>query len=83
MQTMESRWTDDRMDDLGGKVEKIDRDMREEFAAARTEVQTEFRAVRAETQAEFRSIRGEIKMLQATTIGGFVSVLAAIAATQL
>lgn len=39
-----------------------------------------------EVHAEFRSIRGEIKMLQATTIGGFVTVLTAMVglfATQL
>jgi hypothetical protein len=40
-------------------------------------------ALSREMHAEFRAVRGEIKMMQATMIGGFVSLLAAMIVTQL
>lgn len=36
-----------------------------------------------EMHSEFRAVRGEIKSIQTTMIGGFVTVLATIIATQL
>ena len=36
-----------------------------------------------EMHAEFRAVRGEMKMMQATLIGGFVSLLAAMIVTQM
>jgi hypothetical protein len=36
-----------------------------------------------EMHAEFRAVRGEIKSMQTTMIGGFVTVLATLIATQL
>ncbi len=67
MQTM-SRWTDDRMDDLSAKVGETNRRVDE---------------LSREMHAEFRAVRGEMKMMQATMIGGFVSLLAAMIVTQL
>jgi len=50
MEAMRESWTDDRLDDLNGKVD-----------ALRLEMRTEFRAIRGETKGEFRAIRGEMK----------------------
>lgn len=36
-----------------------------------------------EMHAEFRAVRGEVRTMQATMIGGFVTLLAAVLATQL
>jgi hypothetical protein len=67
MQTM-TRWSDERMDDLSGKVDETNRRIDE---------------LSREMHAEFRAVRGEMKMMQATMIGGFVSLLAAMIVTQL
>ncbi len=67
MQTME-RWTDDRMDDLSAKVAETNR---------------RIDGLGREIHAEFRAARSEMKMMQATMIGGFVSLLAALIITQL
>jgi hypothetical protein len=36
-----------------------------------------------EMHAEFRAVRGEMRTMLATTVGGFVTLLAALIATQL
>lgn len=36
-----------------------------------------------EMHAEFRAVRGEIRMMQTTMIGGFITLLATMVATQL
>jgi hypothetical protein len=67
MKTM-TRWTDERMDDLSVKVDETNRRIDE---------------LSREMHAEFRAVRGEIKSMQTTMIGGFVTVLATMIATQL
>lgn len=67
MQTM-TRWTDERMDGLSAKVDETNRRVDD---------------LSREMHAEFRAVRGEMKMMQATLIGGFVSLLAAMIVTQL
>jgi hypothetical protein len=78
-------WTDERLDDLKGKVERLDQRMETGFA----EVREEFRAVRAEMKSEFQAVRGEIAELNRSfrqltwgLIGamlvGFLSTTAAI-----
>ena len=47
---MRESWTDDRMDDLNGKVDGL-----------RVEMKTEFKAVRGEMKEEFKAVRGEMK----------------------
>lgn len=72
MEAMRDRWTDDRMDDLNGKVDllrgemkseftDVRREMRTEFAAVRDEMKSEFAAVRNDMKAEFAAVRGEMK----------------------
>lgn len=58
---MRESWTDDRMDDLNGKVDGLRLEMRTEFRAFRGETKDEFRAVRSEMKEEFAAVRGEIK----------------------
>lgn len=64
--------TDERLDDLNGKVDRgfdrVDADIRAsrmetrtEFAAVRAEMRSEFAAVRAEMHSEFASVRAEMK----------------------
>jgi uncharacterized coiled-coil DUF342 family protein len=54
-------WTDERLDDLNGKVESMHGEMQEEFKAVRGEMQEEFKAVRGEMQEEFKAVRGEMQ----------------------
>jgi predicted nucleic acid-binding Zn-ribbon protein len=72
MEAMRESWTDDRMDDLNGKVDALHLEMRtelkavrsemkEEFSAVRTEMREEFGAVRTEMKEEFQAVRGEMK----------------------
>lgn len=42
MEAMRERWTDDRMDDLNGKVDALRVEMRTEFAAVRGEMDRRF-----------------------------------------
>jgi len=62
--------TDERLDDLNHKVDRLDSRMetgfgevRAEFRALRGEVKEEFRAVRTEMREEFGGVRAEIGAL--------------------
>jgi len=61
MEAMRESWTDERMDDLNGKVDGLRLETRTEFKAARGEMKVEFASVRNEMREEFASIRGEMK----------------------
>lgn len=61
MEAMRESWTDDRLDDLNGKVDALRLEMRTEFRAIRGETKSEFKAVRGEMKEEFAAVRGEIK----------------------
>jgi hypothetical protein len=61
METMRESWTDDRMDDLNGKVDALRLETRTEFKAVRGEMKEEFAAVRGEMKEEFAAVRGEMK----------------------
>jgi hypothetical protein len=59
-------WTDERLDDLNSKVDKVDQrlqagfaDNHSEFRAIRTETRNEFRAVRTEMNQQFEAVRAE------------------------
>jgi len=47
METMRESWTDDRLDDLNGKVDAFRRETRTEFAAVRGEMKEGFEKVDA------------------------------------
>lgn len=85
MQTMESRWTDDRMDDLSGKVGGLDHKV-DGLGQRIGRLEHTVDEMNREMHAEFRAVRGEMRMMQATMIGGFVTLFATMVgllATQL
>ncbi len=61
MEAMRQSWTDDRMDDLNGKVDSLRLETRTEFKAIRAEIKGEFAAFRGEMKTEFAAVRGEMK----------------------
>jgi hypothetical protein len=61
MEAMRESWTDDRLDDLNGKVDALRLEMRTEFKAVRGEMKEEFKAVRGEMKEEFAAVRGEMR----------------------
>lgn len=81
-------WTDERLDNLNGKVDRIEQRLED----LRREMHTEFRAVRSETKSEFKAIRGEMSsrfdsvqnqmaamqrsmnLLTITILGGFITL---------
>ena len=79
MQTMDSSRTDERLGSLDRRVGETNREMREEFRSVRTEI----RDVRLELNTRFDATQKLIVTLTCTVIGGFVSVLATLVATQL
>lgn len=56
MEAMRESWTDDRMDDLNGKVDGLRLEMRTEFKEVRGEMKEEFAAVRGEMKAGFDKV---------------------------
>lgn len=71
-------WTDERLDDLNGRVGRLENRMDTGF----TEMRQEFVAVRAEMKGEFRAIRSDLTHLTYSLIGtmlvGFLGTIAAI-----
>jgi hypothetical protein len=61
MEAMRESWTDDRLDDLNGKVDVLRVEMRTEFVAVRGEMKDEFAAVRGEVKDEFTAVRAEMR----------------------
>jgi predicted nucleic acid-binding Zn-ribbon protein len=56
MEAMRESWTDDRMDDLSGKVDGLGLELRTKFKAVRSEMREEFAAVRGEMKAGFDKV---------------------------
>ena len=72
MEAMRQQWTDVRLDDLNGKVDRgFDRndseiralriETKSEFTAVREEMRSEFAAVREEMRSEFAAVRTEMR----------------------
>lgn len=90
MEAMRESWTDDRLDDLNGKVDAFRLETRTEFKAVRAEMKEEFKAVRGEMKAGFDRIDERFDALQRTLLqisGGVIATLiagfAGVVATQL
>jgi DNA anti-recombination protein RmuC len=79
MEAVREAWTDGRLDDLNQKVERIDQRVDE----MNHEMHSEFRAVRGEMNARFDSLQNQMLAMSRTMIGGFVTLLATMLATQL
>ena len=71
-------WTDERLDDLNGRVGRLETRMDAGFG----EMRQEFVAVRAEMKEEFRAVRSDLTHLTYSLIGtmlvGFLGTIAAI-----
>ena len=96
MATVRELWTDERLDDLNGRIDRgfeetqtefraLRLEMRSEFAAVRAEMRSEFGAVRAEMRCEFGAVRAEAAAAHRTTmqiiLGGFGLMLVGFAGT--
>lgn len=71
MEAVREAWTDERLDDLNHKVERIDqrvgelsREMHAEFRSVRSEMKSEFQAVRGEMNARFDSMQNQMAAMQ-------------------
>jgi hypothetical protein len=86
MQTMRETWTDERLDDLNGKVdrgfERIDADLR----SLRSETRAEFTAMRGEMKAGFEKVDERFEAMYRLMLqlgGGVLVALIGLIATQL
>jgi hypothetical protein len=92
MEPVRATWTDERMDNLAGRMDngfnRVDQDLRAlcvemktEFAAVRSELKSEIGGLRAETNARFDSLQRTMLQLGggmiATLVVGFASILVA------
>jgi hypothetical protein len=80
-------WTDERLDDLNGKVGRLDQrmengfeGMRTEFQAVRSEMKQESLATRSEIAAQTRSIQQLTFGLFGVMLVGFLGTIATILA---
>jgi hypothetical protein len=71
-------WTDERLDDLNGRVGEGFGEMREEFRAMRGEMQEEFRAMRGEMAANQRVLVQMAGGIWVTAVVGFLGVIATV-----
>jgi hypothetical protein len=70
-------WTDERIDDAFTQLREEVRDMRAEMRDGFREMRDGFHGLREED----RSIRGELAQMKLFMLGGLVTILAAIIAT--
>ena len=61
MASMRESWTDERLDDLNGKVDRGFERTHTDLHMQRVNAGTEFAALRTETSAEFAALRSEMK----------------------
>jgi hypothetical protein len=61
MEVVRESWTDERMDDLSGRVDEGFRRNDADLRALRTETRTEGAELRSEMKAEFAAVRSEMK----------------------
>lgn len=72
MQTMTSRWTDDRMDDLKHQVDELGRRMEQGFALQRRAMNARFDRIEArfeKVDERFLTVGEEIRATQQMVIG--------------
>ncbi|HEX2096670.1 MAG TPA: hypothetical protein VHF50_04815 [Solirubrobacterales bacterium] len=84
MEAMRMSWTDDRLDDLNGKVDYLRTETRDEFKGVRDEfkaVRTEMQAMRSEMHTRFDSMQTLMVLVICAVIGGFVTMSATLIAT--
>lgn len=70
-------WTDDRLDDLNGKVDDLRHETKDEFRSVRSEMQ----AMRSEMHTRFDAMQTLMVVGICAVIGGFATMSAALIAT--
>lgn len=78
---MRERWTDDRMDDLNGKVDALRVEMKDDFAAVRTEMNERFDKVDQRFEridSRFEAMDARLLQIYQTMIGFCGVALAAL-----
>jgi hypothetical protein len=86
MEAMRESWTDDRLDDLNGKVDSLWIETKTEFAAVRGEMKDEFASVRAEIRERFEAMMDRLYSMQRLMIqfcGVAMAALIGLIATQI
>lgn len=79
MDAMRQSWTDDRLDDLNGKVDAFRLETRTEFAAVRSEMKERFDKVDArfdKIDARFEKMDERFQAMEAKLIGMYRVMLA-------
>jgi hypothetical protein len=74
MEAMRERWTDDRLDDLNGKVDTLRLEMKTEFAAVRGEMDKRFDRV----DARFDRIDARFEAMQRLMLQSSVAIIVAL-----
>jgi len=77
MEAMRVSWTDERLDDLRNEVGGMRKETREEFRSVRTEMQ----AMCSEMHTRFDALQTLMVLVICAVIGGFVTMSAALIAT--
>jgi Sec-independent protein translocase protein TatA len=87
-------WTDERLDDLGGdmnrhfgetktEIRQLRADMDKGFGEVKGEIKGETKGLRAEMNARFAQVESRLDSHQRTMVLGFASIVASIVATNL
>jgi hypothetical protein len=90
MAAMREKWTDERLDDMNGRIsegfDRLDhelRDVRAEIRALRSDVGTEFGSVRTEMSSRFDAIQQLILRVSAGMFGTMVIGFIGLVVSQL
>lgn len=94
MDAVREAWTDERLDDLAGGMDRgfdrVDKDLRElrnELSAGQRELRTDIAASRNELKAEmdirFGRLEARFDSMQRMTLGAYVTAVLGLIATQL
>jgi hypothetical protein len=79
---MRDKWSDERLDDLNGRIGELGRRMDQGFAW----VDADLREIRSEMNARFEHVEARFDALQRTMLqlgGGMIAALIGLIATQL
>lgn len=78
MNAMRESWTDERLDDLNGRVDRGFERIHDDLRAHRAETRSEFKAVRAEMKAGFDGIHRLMIQLSGVVIATLIGAVATL-----
>jgi hypothetical protein len=78
MEAMREAWTDERLDDLNGKVDEGFRRVDARFDAMQAHMDNRFEAMNAQMNARFEGLEGRFAALQRTLILANASIVVAL-----